>query len=187
MCRLFTTRPAESGTPYPTPSPQIGRNRHPVGVSIRRRTPVFTTSRFWGMCLTWGTCGSIALAQPPAAVVVVSPSATPPAFLQELRPDDPEAMQRTATQEGYEAIQKSDAWYLTPRALLDQSRTARNNQLLDHLLKRLSDADAPTRFTLDSLPPESPNTSVRYLGMRQLIWTAPSRSNYRSPSDCADG
>jgi hypothetical protein len=83
----------------------------------------------------------------------VTTNATPPAFLQELRGDDPKTLQRVAEREGFEAFQNEDAWYLIPRALLSQSQTARANRILSHLLERLSDEEAPTSFTLDSLPP----------------------------------
>jgi hypothetical protein len=83
----------------------------------------------------------------------VTTNTTPPAFLQELRADDPKTLQRVAEREGFEAFQNEDAWYLIPRALLSQSQTARANRILSHLLERLSDEEAPTSFTLDSLPP----------------------------------
>jgi hypothetical protein len=83
----------------------------------------------------------------------VTTNTTPPAFLQELRGDDPKTIQRVAEREGFEAFQKEDAWYLIPRTLLSQSQIARANRILSHLLERLSDEEAPTSFTLDSLPP----------------------------------
>lgn len=91
--------------------------------------------------------------QPSSRIVVVTTSATPPAFLQELRGDDPKTLQRVAEREGFEAFQKEDAWYLIPRTLLSQSQTARANRILSHLLERFLDEEAPTSFTLDSLPP----------------------------------
>jgi hypothetical protein len=103
--------------------------------------------------LAWLACTEIMMSQPPSTIVVVTTNATPPAFLQELRGDDPKTIQRVAEREGFEAFQKEDAWYLIPRTLLSQSQTARANRILSHLLERLSDEEAPTRFTLDSLPP----------------------------------
>jgi len=97
-------------------------------------------------------CTALAVAQSPMRVVVVTTNTTPPAFLQELRADDPKTIQRVAEREGFEAFQKEDAWYLIPRTLLSQSQIARTNRILSHLLERLSDEDAPTSFTLDSLP-----------------------------------
>jgi hypothetical protein len=98
-------------------------------------------------------CAKTTTPQPSSTIVVVTTNATPPAFLQELRADDPKAIQRVAEREGFEAFQNEDAWYLIPRALLSQSQTARANRILSHLLERLSDEEAPTSFTLDSLPP----------------------------------
>jgi len=98
-------------------------------------------------------CAKTTTPQPSSTIVVVTTNATPPAFLQELRGDDPKTLQRVAEREGFEAFQNEDAWYLIPRALLSQSQTARANRILSHLLERLSDEEAPTSFTLDSLPP----------------------------------
>jgi hypothetical protein len=98
-------------------------------------------------------CATLSVAQPLTRVVVVTTNATPPAFLQELRGDDPKTIQRVAEREGFEAFQKEDAWYLIPRTLLSQSQIARANRILSHLLERFSDEEAPTSFTLDSLPP----------------------------------
>ena len=98
-------------------------------------------------------CATLSVAQPLVRVVVVTTNATPPAFLQELRGDDPKTIQRVAEREGFEAFQKEDAWYLIPRTLLSQSQIARANRILSHLLERFSDEEAPTSFTLDSLPP----------------------------------
>jgi hypothetical protein len=98
-------------------------------------------------------CAKTTTPQPSSTIVVVTTNATPPAFLQELRGDDPKTIQRVAEREGFEAFQKEDAWYLIPRTLLSQSQIARANRILSHLLERLSDEEAPTSFTLDSLPP----------------------------------
>jgi len=98
-------------------------------------------------------CAKTTTPQPSSTIVVVTTNTTPPAFLQELRADDPKTLQRVAEREGFEAFQNEDAWYLIPRALLSQSQTARANRILSHLLERLSDEEAPTSFTLDSLPP----------------------------------
>jgi hypothetical protein len=103
--------------------------------------------------LAWLACTEIMMSQPSSTIVVVTTNATPPAFLQELRADDPKTIQRVAEREGFEAFQKEDAWYLIPRTLLSQSQIARANRILSHLLERLSDEEAPTSFTLDSLPP----------------------------------
>ncbi|PMB19173.1 hypothetical protein [Fischerella thermalis] len=110
-------------------------------------------STIYKVFLAWLACTEIMMPQPPSTIVVVTTNATPPAFLQELRGDDPKTIQRVAEREGFEAFQKEDAWYLIPRALLSQSQTARANRILSHLLERLSDEEAPTSFTLDSLPP----------------------------------
>jgi hypothetical protein len=98
-------------------------------------------------------CAKTTTPQPSSTIVVATTNTTPPAFLQELRADDPKTLQRVAEREGFEAFQNEDAWYLIPRALLSQSQTARANRILSHLLERLSDEEAPTSFTLDSLPP----------------------------------
>jgi len=98
-------------------------------------------------------CAKTTTPQPSSTIVVVTTNTTPPAFLQELRGDDPKTIQRVAEREGFEAFQKEDAWYLIPRTLLSQSQIARANRILSHLLERLSDEEAPTSFTLDSLPP----------------------------------
>jgi hypothetical protein len=98
-------------------------------------------------------CAKTTTPQPSSTIVVVTTNTTPPAFLQELRADDPKTLQRVAEREGFEAFQNEDAWYLIPRALLSQSQIARANRILSHLLERLSDEEAPTSFTLDSLPP----------------------------------
>ena len=103
--------------------------------------------------LVWLACTDIMMSQPSSTIVFVTTNTTPPAFLQELRADDPKILQRVAEREGFEAFQNEDAWYLIPRALLSQSQTARANRILSHLLERLSDEEAPTSFTLDSLPP----------------------------------
>jgi len=98
-------------------------------------------------------CAKTTTPQPSSTIVVVTTNTTPPAFLQELRGDDPKTIQRVAEREGFEAFQKEDAWYLIPRTLLSQSQIARANRILSHLLERFSDEEAPTSFTLDSLPP----------------------------------
>ena len=98
-------------------------------------------------------CAKTTTPQPSSTIVVVTTNATPPAFLQELRGDDPKTIQRVAEREGFEAFQKEDAWYLIPRTLLSQGQIARANRILSHLLERFSDEEAPTSFTLDSLPP----------------------------------
>ena len=98
-------------------------------------------------------CAKTTTPQPSSTIVVVTTNATPPAFLQELRGDDPKTIQRVAEREGFEAFQKEDAWYLIPRTLLSQSQIARANRILSHLLERFSDEEAPTSFTLDSLSP----------------------------------
>ena len=109
-------------------------------------------STIYKVFLAWLACIEIMMSQPSSTIVVVTTNATPPAFLQELRADDPKAIQRVAEREGFEAFQKEDAWYLIPRALLSQSQTARADRILSHLLERLSGEDAPTSFTLNSLP-----------------------------------
>jgi len=98
-------------------------------------------------------CAKTTTPQPSSTIVVVTTNTTPPAFLQELRADDPKILQRVAEREGFEAFQKEDAWYLIPRTLLSQRQIARANRILSHLLERFSDEEAPTSFTLDSLPP----------------------------------
>ncbi len=68
--------------------------------------------------LAWLACTEIMMSQPSSTIVVVTTNTTPPAFLQELRADDPKTLQRVAEREGFEAFQKEDAWYLIPRTLL---------------------------------------------------------------------
>ena len=46
--------------------------------------------------LAWLACTEIMMSQPPSTIVVVTTNTTPPAFLQELRGDDPKAIQRVA-------------------------------------------------------------------------------------------
>jgi hypothetical protein len=97
-------------------------------------------------------CAKTTTPQPSSTIVVVTTNTTPPAFLQELRADDPKAIQRVAEREGFDAFQKEDVWYLIPRKLLSQSQVARTHRIFNYLLERLSGEDAPTSFTLNSLP-----------------------------------
>lgn len=127
-------------------------------------------------------CAKTTTPQPSSTIVVVTTNTTPPAFLQELRGDDPKTIQRVAEREGSEAFQKEDAWYLIPRTLLSQSQIARANRILSHLLERLSDEEAPTSFTLDSLPQPSPKRCAKRWETWQPAWRATDSSVYMSRS-----
>ena len=53
-------------------------------------------STFYKAFLAWLACTEIMMSQPSSTIVVVTTNTTPPAFLQELRADDPKAIQRVA-------------------------------------------------------------------------------------------
>lgn len=87
--------------------------------------------------------------------VVVTIEQERPAFLDQLRSDNPEAIQQVARQAGFEVFHKDGIYYLISESLITRSNPARVNRFLQYLLDRFRNNYGQLfTFDIDILPEE---------------------------------